>query len=38
MSGYFTFDPGFTCTGSCASKITEIDGNTGRLLYWGYDI
>ena len=26
LTGMFTFDPGFTCTGSCESKITFIDG------------
>ena len=24
--GYFTYDPGFTATASCTSKITFIDG------------
>jgi citrate synthase len=38
QTNHFTFDPGFTATGSCSSKITEIDGNAGRLLYRGYDI
>ena len=37
-TGCFTFDPGFVCTGSCASKITEIDGEKGRLSYRGFDI
>ena len=37
-SGYFTFDPGFTCTGSCMSKITSIDGDKGKLTYRGYRI
>ena len=37
-TGHFTYDPGFNCTGSCASKITEIDGEKGRLSYRGYDI
>ncbi len=36
--GYFTFDPGFTATGSCESKITYIDGDEGVLLYRGYPI
>ena len=27
--GYFTFDPGYTATGSCQSKITYIDGDEG---------
>ncbi len=37
-SGCFTFDPGFTSTASCESKITFIDGNEGMLLYRGYPI
>lgn len=37
-SGFFTFDPGFTCTGSCMSKITSIDGDKGKLTYRGYRI
>src|SRR5260370_22772097 len=36
--GYFTYDPGFTATGSCESKITYIDGDAGLLLYRGYQI
>lgn len=34
----FTYDPGFTSTASCESKITYIDGNEGILLYRGYPI
>jgi citrate synthase len=34
----FTFDPGFTSTGSCESQITYIDGDEGVLLYRGYPI
>ena len=34
----FTYDPGFTSTASCESKITYIDGNKGILLYRGYAI
>ncbi len=34
----FTFDPGFTSTASCESKITFIDGDEGILLYRGYPI
>ncbi len=34
----FTFDPGFTSTASCESKITFIDGDKGELLYRGYPI
>ncbi len=34
----FTFDPGFTSTASCESKITYIDGDAGILLYRGYAI
>ena len=37
-TGYFTFDPGFTSTGSCESKITFIDGDQGVLLHRGYPI
>ncbi|MBM3517959.1 MAG: citrate synthase [Alphaproteobacteria bacterium] len=37
-SGYFTYDPGFTSTASCESKITYIDGDEGVLLYRGYPI
>ncbi|GIK96108.1 MAG: citrate synthase [Alphaproteobacteria bacterium] len=36
--GFFTYDPGFTSTGSCASKITFIDGEAGVLLHRGYPI
>jgi citrate synthase len=36
--GHFTFDPGYTATGSCESKITYIDGDKGELLYRGYAI
>src|ERR1700687_3778748 len=36
--GVFTYDPGFTSTGSCESKITYIDGDEGVLLYRGYPI
>lgn len=36
--GIFTFDPGYTATASCESKITYIDGNEGVLLYRGYPI
>ncbi len=37
-TGYFTFDPGYTSTGSCKSAITYIDGEKGVLLYRGYPI
>ncbi len=37
-TGFFTFDPGFTSTGSCESKITFIDGEKGILLHRGYAI
>jgi citrate synthase len=33
-----TFDPGFNCTANCASTITYIDGEKGKLLYRGYSI
>jgi citrate synthase len=35
---YFTYDPGFTSTSACTSKITYVDGNKGELLYRGYPI
>ena len=38
QSGHFTYDPGFTSTASCESKITYIDGDAGVLLYRGYPI
>ena len=34
----FTYDPGYTSTGSCKSKITYIDGDKGILLHRGYPI
>ncbi|MCB1443363.1 MAG: citrate (Si)-synthase [Methyloceanibacter sp.] len=37
-TGCFTYDPGFTSTASCESKITFIDGDKGILLYRGYPI
>ncbi|HEV7369072.1 citrate synthase [Arenibaculum sp.] len=37
-TGHFTFDPGYTSTGSCESKITFIDGDEGVLLHRGYAI
>jgi citrate synthase len=37
-SDLFTFDPGFTSTASCESKITFIDGDAGILLHRGYPI
>ncbi|MDA0339226.1 MAG: citrate synthase [Proteobacteria bacterium] len=37
-TGNFTYDPGFTSTASCESKITYIDGDKGELLYRGYPI
>src|ERR1700743_1578641 len=37
-SGFFTYDPGFTSTASCESKITYIDGDEGVLLYRGVPI
>ncbi len=37
-TGYFTFDPGYTSTGSTESQITYIDGDEGVLLHRGYAI
>jgi citrate synthase len=38
QTGHFTFDPGYTSTGSCESAITYIDGDEGVLLYRGIPI
>jgi citrate synthase len=38
QTGMFTYDPGFTSTASCESKITYIDGDEGVLLYRGFPI
>ena len=38
QSDMFTYDPGFTSTASCESKITYIDGGKGVLLHRGYPI
>jgi citrate synthase len=37
-TGAFSYDPGFTSTANCSSKITYIDGDQGVLLYRGYPI
>ncbi|GGD89339.1 citrate synthase [Aureimonas endophytica] len=37
-TGVFTYDPGFSSTASCESKITYIDGDEGILLHRGYPI
>ena len=36
--GVFTFDPAFSATASCESRITYIDGDAGVLLYRGYPV
>jgi len=36
QTDHFTFDPGFTSTGSCESSITYIDGDKGECYYRGY--
>src|SRR5437016_12470588 len=38
QAGMFTYDPGFTSTGSCQSKLTYIDGDAGVLEYRAYPI
>ena len=38
QTGAFTYDPGFTSTASCQSKLTYIDGDEGILLHRGYAI
>ncbi|WP_102958456.1 citrate synthase [Mangrovicella endophytica] len=37
-TGAFTYDPGFSSTASCESKITYIDGDEGILMHRGYPI
>ena len=37
-TGLFTFDPGFTATAACKSKLTFIDGDEGLLMHGGYSI
>ena len=37
-TGHFTFDPSFTSTGSCKSRLTFIDGEKGILMHRGYII
>jgi len=37
-TGHYTFDPSFTATGSCKSRITFIDGEEGILMHRGYSI
>src|SRR3954471_1871449 len=36
--GMMTYDPAFTNTAACRSKITFIDGDRGILMYRGYPI
>lgn len=38
QTGYFTFDPSYTSTASCKSRLTYIDGEEGVLMHRGYDI
>ncbi len=37
-TGMFTYDPGFTSTAACDSKMTFIDGGKGELRYYGFEI
>ena len=37
-TGRFTYDPGFTSTASCESRVTFIDFEKGIVLYRGYPI
>ncbi len=37
-TGNFTFDPSFTSTASCKSRLTFIDGDEGILMHRGYTI
>ena len=36
--GMMTYDPGYTNTASCTSRVTYIDGDKGILRYRGYPI
>lgn len=38
QTGLYTYDPGFTATGSCSSAITFIDGDKGICAYRGYPV
>ncbi len=38
QTGNFTFDPSYTSTASCKSRITYIDGDEGILMHRGYNI
>jgi citrate synthase len=37
-TGMFTFDPSYTSTASCKSRLTFIDGDEGILMHRGYTI
>ncbi|MCB9989159.1 MAG: citrate (Si)-synthase [Rhodospirillales bacterium] len=37
-TGLFTFDPSYTSTASCKSRLTFIDGDKGILMHRGYNI
>jgi citrate synthase len=37
-TNHFTFDPSFTSTASCKSRLTFIDGDAGILMHRGYTI
>jgi len=37
-TGMFTYDPGYSSTGSCDSDLTFIDGEKGILMHRGYAI
>ena len=37
-TNHFTFDPSYTSTASCKSRITFIDGDEGILAHRGYNI
>src|SRR3989337_1540759 len=36
--GMMTYDPAFTNTAACRSRVTYIDGDKGILMYRGYPI
>lgn len=38
QTNHFTFDPSYTSTASCKSRLTFIDGDEGILMHRGYNI
>mmetsp|Transcript_32023 Transcript_32023/g.38772 ORF Transcript_32023/g.38772 Transcript_32023/m.38772 type:complete len:474 (+) Transcript_32023:87-1508(+) len=38
QAGVYTYDPGASCTASCSSSVTFLDGDKGECLYRGYPV